>query len=392
MSESIFKEVTFTPQVFDKHNIYPDSKKLEDAMKSNDLQKLTKLIDESSKTFEKLLVVLRNLSTSGILINAFSDWFEKFEKYINEYDQDKQDRLRSMMIFLESRGRIVSAQKSKSSQNDEEFWIAEASRLNSIREFDFIVASKNSSHTLQINNIDNNFLIYEGAKVRPQTEEFMQSMLSPILGYAEIVKVIDPYFHLDSKDRRFENALDIICNILGNHHGIFEPSIIEIHTSIKPLTDNKEFLWEKTEKWPKLIKQYEEKCKHTITIHIWEEIKRENEWHDRWIIVPNQCGITLGSGSDIKKWTDATWGMMGYDDIGMISSKFDAKRNVYTYIGNVTSTDAIKKNRPRHTYSKMSTEEKLAWENEQRRKEEDRLAPRERINTPSGMKIQKRHK
>jgi len=355
MFESIFKEVTFTPQVFNKHNIYPDSQKLEEAWKANDPQKVTKLIEESSKTFEKLLVALRNLSTSGIFINAFSNWFEEFYKYINEYDQDKQDELRSMMNFLESRGRIVSAQTNKSNQNDEESWIAEASRLNKTREFDLLVASKNSAHTIQINSMDSDFLIYEGATVRPQSEEFMRSVLAPILGYAESVKVIDPYFNPTIP--RFANALDIICQTLGNHHSVKESAVIDIYTSVKVLLEKNGMVnWDRIISWPELIDNFEKKHHHTIALHIWED-KINDQWHDRWIVT-NQCGITLGSGSDIKKWTDATWGLLDWNLIPTIERKFLTSRNEFNHIA-VIDSKGIQKDKPLNQYSDSVTVGKI---------------------------------
>lgn len=355
MAGSIFKEVAFTPQLFEKSVLLEDLRK-----------------------FEKLLNAMDDLSESGIIVGVYSDWLDKITEFIEKYDDSEKYDIQEVLKFLNDRQRIVCIPKNESLSNDEDVWILQAKTLSENREFDLIIASKDAANVKQLNSLDRKALKNKGAIVRPQSKELMRTILAPILGYADIVTIIDPYFHLESEKERFEIALDIICDTLGDQHGVKNRSIIDIHTSIKPMTENnpKEFIWQKTTTWPGIIKKLEEKYKHTITITIWEEVKKENEWHDRWIIT-NQCGVALGKGSDISEWTDATWGILDWNELADIGNKFNKNRQIYTYIGKVDSNGAIKERYPKHTSSRMTEEEKknqqLLYKERIEKNEEERL-------------------
>ena len=59
-----------------------------------------------------------------------------------------------------------------------------------------------------IEDIDAKTYLNAGAKIRKQTIENIKKILDPILTYAEIVKIFDPYFMID-KDRFF-GRMDLI--------------------------------------------------------------------------------------------------------------------------------------------------------------------------------------
>lgn len=369
MAGSIFKEVTITPKTFDKLALMDDVRK-----------------------FQKLLNAMDDLSESGMIVGVYTDWINKVNEFIEQYNENDKYEIQEALKFLDDRHRIVHVPRNLSDSNEERDWINQAKKMNQIRKFDLIIASEDSEDTYQINNLDRGTLKYKGAIVEHQSKNFMKNMLEPILSYAEIVKIMDPYFN--PMEKRYTDALDIICQTLGNHYGVIEPAIIEIHTSIKPLTKEKEFFWDESLIWPKIIKKFEEKYRHAITIYIWEEVKKENEWHDRWIIIPNKCGVFLGKGFDISESTAATWGLIAFDDLSIIDNKFNisGNRSIFNYIGMINSSVATKKNRPKHTYSKMTSQEQLVFEQEQKRKEEERLAPKEAIVTSGGLKIKKKNK
>lgn len=356
MAGSIFKEVAITPQTFDKSVLLDDLRK-----------------------FEKLLNAMDDLSESGMIVGVYTDWITKVNEFIDQYDDNDKYDIQNILKFLDERHRMVCVPKNKSDSSDEVVWINQANKLNQIRKFDLIIASKDTDTSMQINSIDRKALKNKGAIVEPQSKHFMKTILAPILAYAEDVQIFDPYFHLESFSKRFEESLEIICSTLGNNHGIHNTATINIHTSIKPLieTKTKEFVWQKTKQWPKIIKDLENKFGHIITIHIWEEVKKENEWHDRWIIT-NQCGIALGKGTDVSEWTYATWSILDWYELAKITHKFNKNRNIYTFIGHVNSKEAIRERFPKNTTSRMSEDEKRnrqsAWDNELKRREEERAS------------------
>ncbi len=374
MAGSIFKEIAITPQTFDKSVLLDDLRK-----------------------FEKLLNAMDDLSESGMIVGVYTDWINKVDEFIDQYDDNDKHEIKNVLNFLKDRQRIVCIPKNLSNSNEEDSWINQAKQISRIREFDLIIASKDTDFTKQITSLDRKILKNKGAIVESQSKEFMHTILAPILSYAEDVQIYDPYFHLHSNEERFEKALEIICTALGSNHGIRNTASINIHTSIKPMIETnpqdkriKEFVWQKTVQWPQIIKELEKKFGHKISIYIWEEVKKENEWHDRWIIT-NQCGVALGKGTDISEWTDATWSLLDWNELSKITHKFNKNRNLYTFIGHVNSKEAIRERFPKKTKSRMTEEEKTAEqrtrqleiEAEIRKREEERVAKQNNKKTLS---------
>ncbi len=346
MSGSILKEATFTPQAFGKDfNL------------------------SSSRRFGKLIAILESLIESGIILAASPLWKQNIYELLENYEDTDKSDLSALLKELDSRERIAIYPSSKKLVS-EESWISEISHLNKKRAFDFAVGTINENVINTVELIDRKKYQYSGAKVTMQTEENMHQMLAPILSYAEIVKIIDPYFHFESYDKRYEKALEVICTNLGNHHDVKSEAIIDIHTSIKPMLNrDKEFVWQKTENWPQIIKSLEKKHRHKITLYIWEE-HLKHKWHDRWLIT-NQCGISIGKGSDVSNWTDSTWGLLDWEELPEISNKFDSNRQVYNFIGKIDSSIVMKNQNPKNTSTYLTKEEQVL-ENERLKEKADK--------------------
>ncbi len=206
-----------------------------------------------------------------------------------------------------------------------------------------------------------------------------------MLSYAEIVKIFDPYFTIE-KDRFFD-VLKSICQKLGNVYGENSDAIIEIHTSVKSMINGKgEFDWRKVERWSQKIRNLENSYDREITIKIWEDTDK-NKWHDRWLIT-NQCGAYMGKGSDTSDWTDATWGLLDWEDLPKIEDKFTEGKNFYHYIGKITSSESPMDSKPKTVLVYM-TEEDQVLEND-RLKREAGLAEEERLEKIKNPKKLKR--
>jgi len=332
MADSILKEVTFTPNTFEKN-----------------------IALESERKFERLLNALEDLLDSGIIIGLTKQWQAKINELIQRYDEYDKYEIEEIFKQLDNRQRLVLYPGEESIEDNESNWIGLANRLNDKRNFDVIVASKDTDTTKQIDHIDRRFFKSRGAQVGKQTKELMKKMLRPILSYADIVTIIDPYFSLE--EDRYKNALEIICDSLANHHGVKDEAVIDIQTSIKTMMSGREFDWKVANQWPNIIKKYETKYGHTITLKIWEEAKKDDKWHDRWIIT-NQCGISIGHGSDISDWTDSTWSLLDWRELSNIASKFQINRSKYNYIGAITSNGIVKKQNPQNIPTRMTQKEK----------------------------------
>ena len=350
MAGSILKEVTFTPNVFDKSFIF--------------------LI---RKRYSKLISILESLIDSGIIVAPSYLWKEQVYQFLKEYDEEDKEDLIALLKEADGRNRIISLPIDVSNSAQENIWIRTIEKLYSSRSFDFAAATIDTTTTKTLEHIERSKYKNTGAKVEKQTFDYMQKMLIPILSYAEIVKIIDPYFNLS--EERFSKTLQLICEYAGYNRGYKDSIIIDIHTSVKAmLNHDKELVWNMTESWKNLIQNYEDLYGHSISLYIWEERKRKDSWHERWIIT-NQCGIFIGKGSDISNWTDSTWGILDWEELPEISNKFDINRQVYNYIGRVISDKVEKVGKPTSASICLSDEERAEKMNRPPKKLKKRLVP-----------------
>ena len=359
MSDSIFKEVTFTPQSFDKEYIFSNHRR-----------------------FGKLIAILEGLIDSGIIVAASDSWNNDVYNYLDKYEDDDKNDIIYLLEALSNRNRI-SIYPQQKKLIDEVLWIDEINLLNKSRRFDFAAGTINNKTVKTIEDIDAKTYLNAGAKIRKQTIENIKKIVDPILTYAEIVKIYDPYFTID-RDRFFD-VLKVICEYLGSVYGKKNDAIIDIHTSVKSMLNNKgEFDWRKAEGWIQKIKHLEKKYNHNITIKIWEDTD-QNEWHDRWLIT-NQCGVSMGKGSDTSDWTDATWGLLDWEDLPKIEDKFTEGKQFYHYIGKVTSNGPMpaKEWKPK-TVSVYMTKEEQKLESDKLQREAN-LAEKERLEKLKNVK------
>lgn len=322
MVDSIFKEVSFTPQTFEKE-----------------------FIEANNRRLGKLIAILESLIDSGIIIAASDSWQKKVFEFLSYFDDSDRDDLSTLLEVIDSRNRLAIYSGEKKLEN-ESAWISELSRLNNKRAFSFISGTIDQDVIKPVESIEREAYLNVGAIVSTQTVENMRMILTPVLGYAEDVKIIDPYFNLSKKT--YTDALHVIADTLGNHHGKTEHFEITIQTSIKSLLDkNKALDFGLAKEWSRKIQFFEKQYGHSIIVNIWEDLKEEDQWHDRWIIT-NQCGITMGKGSDISEWTDATWGLLDWNEIPNIANKFNHNRQTYNLIASINHLSITKKKSPKN--------------------------------------------
>ena len=330
MSGSVLKEVTFTPQSFEKNFIFSNKRR-----------------------FGKLISILESLIDGGIIVGVSKNWKNEVYTFLNNYDDYDKDELSSLLKELDTRNRIA-LYPAAIDINNEQGWINKIKELDQKRKFDFAVGSINSNMVTIIDAIDKEKYINSGAKIKKQTLQNIGTIVAPILSSAEIIQIFDPYFKINEK--RFFDVLDLVCKNLGNMYGIKSNAIVDIHTSVKTMLNyNKKFEWNRANEWKSEIKKLEDKYNHKITIKIWEETKK-NKWHDRWMIT-NQCGLFMGKGSDESSWTDSTWGLLNWNELSVITSKFSRGRGFYHLIAEVNASGINKISMPKDVDLEMSKNE-----------------------------------
>ncbi len=361
MSGSIFKEVTFTPQVFDKEYIFANHRR-----------------------FGKLIGILESLIESGVVIAASDTWKNDVDFFLNLYDDSDKDELENLLETLSKRNRLSSSSSHKV-LTDEKSWIDAIEKLNKQRSFDFSAGTITDKSIKVLEDISSKSYLNSGATIQKQTITNIEKILKPILSYAEIIKIYDPYFKIQEK--RFFSVLELICKKLGNGYSDNEDCFIDIHTSVKTMINKKnEFDWETAKNWIQKIQSLEKQYKHEITIKIWEDTDK-NKWHDRWLIT-DQCGVSMGKGSDTGNWTDATWGLLDWEDLPKIEDKFNEGKNLYHFIGKVTS-DGIAKHSVPKTVLVNLTDEEQELENDRLKKESEQ-SEQERLEKLKNSKKLKR--
>jgi len=326
MAGSILKEVTFTPQIF-----------------SNDF------LQGHNRRIGKLISIMESLAVNGIIVTGSYNWLAQVYQIIKSLDVEDHNDIKLLLVNLEKNQKIVNYPSKKLLIKEEEY-IRQIKILDSIRNFDFISGTKNDEIIKTIENIKSQNYINEGAKVQKQTIQFMEKMLEPILSYSEKIQIIDPYFNfipIFGDKERYLSTMKIICKNLSNHHGIKDNGKIIIHTSVKAISkkegSGKAILkWEYTNDWIEHINKLEDKFNHKIIVFIWEELKKEDEWHDRYIET-NQCCISIGKGMDTSNWTDSTWSIIDPDDASVMIKKFIKNRSkCYTHLATVSSSTGLK--------------------------------------------------
>lgn len=337
MSNSILKEISCVPHVFKKEYLF------------SNLKMYYRFLDMLEDICINAYIVVPSIDPqlANIRENENKEtyqWIKFIYKQIQQYEESDKSEIENILVHLFKRDRIVYYPKFEGNVEDEDSWINQIEKLNKLREFDVIISTTDSDLTKEILSIDRKLLKNEGAVIFKQTESNFDNALKPILGYAEIVKVIDPYFNLfpQNGDRfRYLSSIKTICKKLGNRHGVKKKAVIDIHTSIKIILEkirNQQNVvnFSYLDRWVDEIKKLEQKYGHKITAHVWQDLRREDEWHDRYLIT-NQCCVFMGKGSDISNWTDSTWDIVEWEKKSEIEGKFNPNREYYIHIVEISS-------------------------------------------------------
>lgn len=337
MSKNLFNIISITPHSFGKKNL-------------------------QTRNFEKITNFLSNLTTNGTIVFFSDDWKNLLIQNINELEEEDFDDIKSLLNTLFSRNRmILNEQDSFSSEHEEEL-MKKTNELHKIKNFDLLIGIDKYLNFIKIEELKREVLKYEGAIVGKQTRDNLENIFINILHYAEIVKIIDPYFNFEpvaGDKTRYMDTIHIICKNTSVRHNNNLSAIIEIHTSVKSILNNDKIIdWKFVQNWESIIKDLEKKYNHKIEVKIWEEDKSKDEWHERYIIT-DQCALSIGKGTDISNFTDSTWSLLNWDDIDKTASKYIENRNVYKLIAEVNSGGLRKINKSSN-YSEYKTEAEIA--------------------------------
>lgn len=337
MSKNLFNIISITPHSFGKENL-------------------------QTRNFEKITNFLSNLTINGSIVVFSDDWKDLVAQNLNELEHEDSDDIKSLLTTLFSRNRMMLNKQDFFSSKHEEELMIKTNELHKIKNFDLLIGTKQYPNFIKIEEFKREVLRYEGAIVEKQTRDNLENIFINILHYAEIVKIIDPYFNFEpvaGDKTRYMDTIHIICKNTSVRHNNNLSAIIEIHTSIKSILNNDKIInWKFVRNWESIIKDLEKKYNHKIEVKIWEEDKSKDEWHERYIIT-DQCALSIGKGTDISDFADSTWSLLDWDDIDKTASKYIENRNIYKLIAEVNSGGLKKINKSKN-YDEYKTEEEIA--------------------------------
>ena len=134
----------------------------------------------------------------------------------------------------------------------------------------------------------------------PKTKPELQKALTPLLRYANLVTLIDPY--MTPAKTRFFDTIQHCADLLGKHDGQQTRGLIHIHAG-DPLhigdDSDKEPFADRLDRWERELKPVISQWKHTFEVFLWRNQPGGKGFHDRHLIT-EQCGISAPGGLDFE--------------------------------------------------------------------------------------------
>ncbi len=333
----IFHDVFITPQVFNRKNL------------------------DNSELREYILTeILYGLDKYGMITGWEPYWHIDVLANIQTLETHGKKKFKRLIAKLKKNKTIICHVDDKIRPKEESDWIDAAEKLQQMKPFDFQLAtSQTRSNSTTLEKIQKNQLLHSlfcnNGIVIKQNKENFEEISHPILAYAQIVRIYDPYFNiLDSKNNqgktmpsKYLTTLEIVARLLNSRRdqalidnkrvrGNHEASTIIIHTLLKyeyrydKITLNI-YINELKQKLQNITDRY----KHNIMIYFWDEHedKKKDDWkkradfHDRFLTT-ERCCVHIGNGLDITE-KDSAWSLIEQRKKGELEKYFREDDNGY---------------------------------------------------------------
>ena len=309
----MLKEICITPQVFDIDHI-------------------------DISNWKDVKTLLETITISGYILGLNNnDWYIEVIQNINYLEIEKiQLALKEILKRLKDRGRIYGHPKEALNPKGEDDWLQIAKKLDDLRPFFSIIATKkNFEKIIELNNLENINICEEygftGSKHYIKDEDKLKNIFLPLLSYAKKLTIIDPYFYVHEK--RYETTLNLIALFFKERRGLREKGSIIINCKW-----NQELQYNYS-KWQKIIGNIFKEYGHIVTIQLWSR-KGNNDLklHERYLITES-AGLYAGAGIDKDDYQQSEWGIKDYDQLDEIRSQYIENANFFKLESTITSSN-----------------------------------------------------
>ena len=277
-----------------------------------------KTLDSSESHFHFLVMFLQGILSNGMLADLNNgDWRKAVLQNINQLNTRHKDLISTLFKSIKDQNLIVGHPKASIKANTEDEWIDVADISNQKKPFFSIVSTDditNKKSTLEEVLLSQHWMNDRSRNSYVQQDKTtMREQLGEILGYARIVRLIDPYF---SMRKNYQITLNIVADLLRKQRGNRQKGTIEIHIKYEAgKTDSADFIRE----WERLSREIFREYGHICSLSQWEDINKQ--WHDRWIIT-DQVGVQVGAGLDIRSHGKSTWTKLEYNVLSDILKEY----------------------------------------------------------------------
>ncbi len=279
---------------------------------------------DSTNDAKNVIGMLLDVLHHGILLTDFGKK-EKWYKFIKEIYKDQLDvkyggKIISLIIAIQSKGKIIQLPDFGNVITNEREWIETAKHNFEEENLDLLVSGNKyisecktaidkCCHVDDVQISDVWVKFKKNDLILHKTPNDLQNVLKTFLSYSKNLKIIDPYFD-DSK--KCQDSIEIfVKNYRYRLRLGYIRDTIEIHTSNQ---DNSIDVATFKIRMERMLKKINNEAKHTIKVYIWGNNSGEDKFHDR-IILTNIIGIKSTHSFDVKENSqqEVTWSILSKD-------------------------------------------------------------------------------
>jgi hypothetical protein len=275
------------------------------------------LLTATSRESVILVELLRGIADNGLLANLQAGaWHTQIRSQFDmpSFSPDIRDKLRSCLTVVDNRNRLIRHPAGSVLPADDDFrwlrWAVERHQSDATYPMKGVVST---DAFMELSEIANPVLVQIAGvldhpcwqdrpkSIRfPKTKPELQKALKPLLRYANLVTLIDPY--MTPTKPRFFDTVQYCADLLGSHDGQQRRGLIHIHAGdpmhLGDIAD-KETAANRLDRWERELQPVIAQWKYQFEVFLWRNQPGGKAFHDRYLIT-EQCGISAPGGLDFE--------------------------------------------------------------------------------------------
>ena len=281
-----------------------------------------------------IVQLLRGIIENGLIADLHKGkWLEEvFETRLSALPPNLRDEIKSCLILLNDRNRLVRHPKCNPSPAQNQDWFNLLLNSDGTIKFYGIVlgddlflenALTDDRFTILENSLNSNFWLARRRTLDlERKEETFRNVFAPVLRHAKTLDIVDQY--INPVDEKWTKTVKLFSDLMGRRCGDRLTGRIRIHTNEDQISNagtaearNPAYY---LDKWRTFLKPLNQADKHTFEIVYWRVKSGGEPFHDRHIIT-NQCGISVPNGLDLPNRVNP-----GTTDISLLDEDVRLKR------------------------------------------------------------------